>query len=48
MLKLFREQFLGTSEIARKAKILNEDDLYFDYDEKNRILKVQIYDRIFS
>jgi hypothetical protein len=43
MLKLFREQFLGTSKIAKKAKILNEDDLYFNYDEKNRILKVASY-----
>jgi hypothetical protein len=43
MLKLFREQFIGTSDVAKKAKILNEEDLAFDYDEKKRILKVSAY-----
>lgn len=38
-LQLFREQFLGRTSIARKAKILNEDDIYFDYDETTKTLK---------
>ncbi|MBC7523595.1 MAG: carboxypeptidase-like regulatory domain-containing protein [Flavobacterium sp.] len=38
-LKLFREQFLGTSAVARKAIIENEDDLYFEYNETKNILK---------
>ncbi|MEC4005808.1 carboxypeptidase-like regulatory domain-containing protein [Flavobacterium sp. SUN052] len=38
-LKLFREQFLGTSSTAKKAVILNEDDLYFEYDEVDNSLK---------
>lgn len=38
-LKLFREQFVGTSGNAKKAKIENEDDIYFDYDEINNVLK---------
>lgn len=38
-LKLFREQFLGQTAVGRKAKIENEDDLYFDYDEKTNTFK---------
>lgn len=38
-LKLFRDQFLGTSSTAKKAIILNEDDIYFEYDELNNALK---------
>jgi CarboxypepD_reg-like domain len=37
MLKLFREQFLGTTKEGKKCKILNEADLDFEYDLKNRI-----------
>lgn len=38
-LKLFREQFLGQTTVGRKAKIENEDDLYFDYDEATNTFK---------
>lgn len=38
-LQLFREQFLGRTATAKKAKILNEDDIYFDYDEVTKTLK---------
>lgn len=38
-LKLFREQFLGQTAVGRKAKIENEDDLYFDYDESTNTFK---------
>jgi len=38
-LQLFREQFLGTTAIAKKAVIENEDDLYFEYDETQNIFK---------
>lgn len=38
-LQLFREQFLGRTATAKKAKILNEDDIYFDYDEATKTLK---------
>ena len=38
-LKLFREQFLGQTIVGRKAKIENEDDLYFDYDETTNTFK---------
>lgn len=32
-LRLFREQFLGDTPLGKKAKIENEDALYFEYDE---------------
>ncbi len=38
-LQLFREQFLGKSAVAKKAIIENEDDIYFDYDEKSFTIK---------
>ncbi|GAA4054383.1 carboxypeptidase-like regulatory domain-containing protein [Flavobacterium chungnamense] len=38
-LQLFREQFLGQTTVGRKAKIENEDDLYFDYDEATNTFK---------
>ena len=38
-LKLFREQFLGTSNTAKKAVIVNEEDIYFEYDEVNNTIK---------
>lgn len=38
-LQLFREQFLGQTAVGRKAKIENEDDLYFDYDESTNTFK---------
>lgn len=39
MLKAFREQFLGQSAAGSSCKILNEKDIYFDYDPTTRILK---------
>lgn len=39
MLKAFREQFLGQSVAGSSCKILNEKDIYFDYDPTVRILK---------
>ncbi|WP_298392421.1 carboxypeptidase-like regulatory domain-containing protein [Flavobacterium sp.] len=38
-LQLFREQFLGQTNVGKKAKIENEDDLYFDYDETTNTFK---------
>ncbi len=38
-LQLFREQFLGTTSTGKKAIIENEEDIYFDYDEKKFTLK---------
>lgn len=38
-LQLFREQFLGRTSIGKKAKILNEEAIYFDYDESTKTLK---------
>jgi CarboxypepD_reg-like domain len=38
-LQLFREQFLGQTTVGKKAKIENEDDLYFDYDETTNTFK---------
>lgn len=39
MLKLFREQFLGDTKAGRKAVILNEDALDFEYDEQYKVFK---------
>lgn len=39
MLKAFREQFLGQSAAGSSCKIINEKDIYFDYDPTTRILK---------
>lgn len=38
-LQLFREQLLGRTKTAKNAKILNEEDIYFDYDEATKTLK---------
>ncbi|WP_458628454.1 carboxypeptidase-like regulatory domain-containing protein [Winogradskyella sp. PC D3.3] len=37
-LKLFRQEFLGTSKFGKSCKILNEDDLVLKYDKKNKAL----------
>ncbi|WP_339623503.1 carboxypeptidase-like regulatory domain-containing protein [uncultured Winogradskyella sp.] len=37
-LKLFRREFLGTSEFASSCKILNEKDLNLRYDKQNKSL----------
>ncbi len=37
-MQLFRDYFLGKTKIAKNAKIENEDDIYFDYDEKSLVL----------
>lgn len=39
MLKAFREQFLGQSAAGSSCRIVNEKDIYFDYDPTTRILK---------
>ncbi|NMH26251.1 carboxypeptidase-like regulatory domain-containing protein [Flavobacterium solisilvae] len=39
MLKLFREQFLGETKAGKKAIILNENDLDFEYDENYKVFK---------
>ncbi len=36
-LKIFRNEFLGTTDNARKCIILNEDDIFFDYSCKDAI-----------
>jgi hypothetical protein len=38
-LKLFRTEFLGNTKAGRKAKILNEDDLDFEYDEVAKVFR---------
>ena len=40
MLKLFKEQFLGTNAAGKSCVIENEDDLYFDYDRKKMTINV--------
>lgn len=37
-LRLFRREFLGSSNFARSCKILNEDDLILRYDKNNLVL----------
>ncbi|NHN24511.1 hypothetical protein FIA58_002380 [Flavobacterium jejuense] len=39
MLQLFREQFLGTNKAGSNCVIENEDELYFDYDNKSFVFK---------
>ena len=38
MLRVFKEEFLGTTDNARSCKILNEDDIYLFYNENTDIL----------
>lgn len=38
-LKLFTREFLGTSRYQKKCKILNEEDITFNYGSDNRIVK---------
>lgn len=38
MLRAFREQFLGTSKVASKCKILNENDVMLSYDVAKKTL----------
>jgi len=37
-LKLFRQEFLGTSKFGKSCKIINENDLVLKYDKKNKAL----------
>ena len=37
-LKLFRQEFLGSSKFAKSCKILNEEDLILKYDRNNKAL----------
>ena len=37
LLRLFKEIFLGDTEAGLNCRIINEDDLYFKYDEENYI-----------
>ncbi|VXB86038.1 conserved hypothetical protein [Flavobacterium sp. 9AF] len=39
MLQFFKEQFLGTNKAGSDCEIENEDEIYFDYDSKNFVLK---------
>ena len=39
MLKLFKEQFLGTNKAGSQCIIENEDELYFDYDKEKLVFK---------
>ena len=39
MLQLFREQFLGTNKAGSNCMIVNEDELYFSYDNEKFIFK---------
>ncbi len=38
MLRVFKEEFLGTSDNARSCKILNENDIYLFYNEDTDVL----------
>jgi hypothetical protein len=38
MLRVFKEEFLGTTDNARSCKILNEDDIYLFYNENTDVL----------
>ena len=38
MLRIFKEEFLGTTDNARSCKILNEDDIYLFYNENTDVL----------
>lgn len=37
-MKLFKEQFLGLTNAGKKAVILNENEIYFEYNESKRTL----------
>jgi len=37
MLNAFRTHFLGSSRVAKKCRITNEDDIYFMYDEDQKL-----------
>jgi hypothetical protein len=39
-LNIFRDEFLGTTYNGSKCEIINEKDLYFDYNPEEKILKV--------
>lgn len=39
MLRVFKSQFLGNTTSGKESKILNEEDIYLEYDEDNRTLK---------
>jgi hypothetical protein len=41
LLRVFRQQFLGESSVAKSCKIENEDDIRLYYDEKARQLKAK-------
>lgn len=38
-MKIFKERFLGSTSFGKKASIQNENDIYFEYDEKTFMLK---------
>lgn len=41
MMKAFRQQFLGMTKAGSSCKILNEDDIYLQYDEQRHVLKAR-------
>jgi hypothetical protein len=45
-LRTFRREFLGVSKLAKKCKILNEDVIEFDYDDKTRTLEAFVNEPI--
>lgn len=44
MIELFRVEFLGETRAGRRAKILNEDDIYFKYDFETHTLSAYSYE----
>ncbi|QNL47826.1 carboxypeptidase-like regulatory domain-containing protein [Olivibacter sp. SDN3] len=38
--RVFEEAFIGTGRNARSCKILNKEDIYFEYDKERRLLQV--------
>lgn len=45
-LEIFRKQFLGTTKAGKQCKILNEDALVLEYDEKQNMLIAKSYEPI--
>lgn len=37
--RVFEEAFIGTGRYARSCKILNKEDIYFEYDKERRLLQ---------
>jgi TonB-dependent SusC/RagA subfamily outer membrane receptor len=45
-LELFKQAFLGTSQLANQCKLINPEVLDFDYDKKDRVLTAESADML--